>query len=230
MDSQSLKAKVHLYCVPLLHSRAGARDAHSQKQNAPAITGKKDASGALSLTGFTIAEILLVVVIIALIAGVGGGIYVGTYKKMLAEKTARQLLLTAKYARIMAIEHQSPCRIELDAANNRFWLTTEQFNQETEQVERVIVKDFYSRPIELPGEVKFEDVQIKPVGTEQAFETSENQTMVFSPNGTAQPAVVQIGNGKNHYTVSICAATGKATMHRGTAKDVKIVSIDLDEL
>ncbi len=63
---------------------------------------KTDPSGALFLTGFTIVEMLVVVVIIALIASVGGGIYVGTYKRMLVEKAARDFVLAAKYATIPA--------------------------------------------------------------------------------------------------------------------------------
>jgi hypothetical protein len=41
--------------------------------------------------------------------------------------------------------------------------------------------------------------------------------------------MIQIGDGKNHYTASICAATGKAKIHFGTAKEAKMGTIDLDE-
>ena len=79
--------------------------------------------------GFTIVEMLLVVVVIALIAGASGGIWLGTYKNMLARKSAREFLLAAKYARILAIERQSPCRIILDAENNKFWLVINEFSE-----------------------------------------------------------------------------------------------------
>jgi prepilin-type N-terminal cleavage/methylation domain-containing protein len=179
--------------------------------------------------GFTIAELMLVVVVIALLAGVGGGIYVGTYKRMLAEKSARDFLFAAKYARITAIERQSPCEMELDADDNRFSLLVYEFNEETERTEQVSVRDLYSRPVQFGGEIKFEDIKITPIGSEEVAKTDEEKTIVFSPNGTAQSAVIQIGDGKNHYTVSICAATGKATMHFGTAKEVETSTIDLDE-
>jgi len=189
--------------------------------------------------GFTIAEMLVVVVIIALIASVGGGIYVGTYKRMLVEKTARDLVLAAKYARIMAIERQKPYKIKLSAAdateatNNGFGLVIDEFNPETEQTEQVIVRDLYFKPVEFAGDVKFEGVQITPAGWEAATETDETREIVFSPGGTAQSAVIQIGDGKNHYTVSISAATGRATMYFGTAEkvkeEVKIGTIDLEK-
>ena len=178
-------------------------------------------------SGFTITEVLLVVVIIALIAGVGGGLYVGTHKRMLVEKAAREFLLTAQYARIMAIEQQSRYTLQLDAANNRFWLATAQWDAQAGQTTQVIVQDYYCRPIELTGDVKFEDVQIAPMSLETA-ETDEGDAMVFLPNGSASSAVIRIGDGKTHYAISIDAATGKATMYFGTAEEIKMNSVDLD--
>ena len=177
--------------------------------------------------GFTITEVLLVVVIIALIAGVGGGLYVGTHKRMLVEKAAREFLLTAQYARIMAIEQQSRYTLQLDAANNRFWLATAQWDAQAGQTTQVIVQDYYCRPIELAGDVKFEDVQIAPMSLETA-ETDKGDAMVFLPNGSASSAVIRIGDGKTHYAISIDAATGKATMYFGTAEEIKMNSVDLD--
>ncbi|MHC4302711.1 MAG: pilus assembly FimT family protein, partial [Planctomycetota bacterium] len=49
--------------------------------------------------GFTIAEVLLVVLIIGLIAGSGTGLYVGTFKKLRVQRAAYDFFLTAQYAR-----------------------------------------------------------------------------------------------------------------------------------
>jgi prepilin-type N-terminal cleavage/methylation domain-containing protein len=99
--------------------------------------------------GFTLAEMLVVIVIISLLAGLGGGVYTGTYKRMLVEKAARDFLLTAKYARVMAIEKQRQYKILLDAANSKFYLSTTQLDEESGQTEQVIVKDPFCRPVEL---------------------------------------------------------------------------------
>lgn len=181
----------------------------------------------IRVKGFTLTEVLLVVVIIALVGGIGGGIYVGTHKRMLVEKAARDFLLTAQYARIMAIEQGSRYMLQLDAANNGFWLTTSQWDEESGSSTQVIVQDYYCRPVELAGEVKFEDVRIVPVGLETA-QTDEVDAIVFLPSGTASSAVVQIGDGKTHYAISIDAATGKATMYFGTTEKIKMNSVDLD--
>lgn len=178
--------------------------------------------------GFTVVELLLVVVVIGLIAGTGSIMGVGTYKNMLARKSAKEFLLAAKYAKILAMERQSPCSIILDAENGKFWLTINEFSEETGQTEQVIVRDLYFKPVEFDSNVKFEKIQITPTGSEQTTEIGEEAAIVFRPDGTSRSAVFQIGNDKNHYTVSISASTGKAKMHFGTAEEAKIVIIDLD--
>lgn len=179
--------------------------------------------------GFTLVEVLVVVVIISLLGGLGGSIYMGTYKRMLVEKAARDFVLTAQYARIMAIEKRRQYKILLDAANNGFLLATTQLDEEGGQTEQMIVKDSFCRPVEFEGEVKFENIQITPTGIETTTETDEDeQVIVFSPNGTAQSAVIQIGDGKTHYAVTISAATGKAKVYFGTTENVEVVTIDLD--
>jgi len=179
--------------------------------------------------GFTIAELLLVIAVIAFLAGIGGGIYVGTYKRMLAEKAAKEFLLAAKYARITAVERQSPCEMALDADKSRFSLLVYELNEDTGQSEQVPVRNLYFKPVQFGGDVKFEDIRITPISSEEETKTSEEEKIVFSAKGTAQSAVIQIGDGRNHYTVSICAATGRATMYFGTAEVAKANTIDLDE-
>ncbi len=196
------------------------------------VKSKRVTCDTFFLTGFTIAELLMVVVIIALIGGVGGGLYVGTYKRILVERAARDFVLTAKYARIMAIEKQKPYKLSLDVVNGRFFLTTSQWSEQTEQLEPVIVRDLYCRPVVFEGEVGFEDIRIAPVGTEETFESEQTeegeQVITFSPDGTVRPAVIQIGDGQTHYAIAISGATGKAKITFGTTENVTAGTIDLD--
>jgi Tfp pilus assembly protein FimT len=178
--------------------------------------------------GFTIAELLAVIILITLIAGMGGGIYVGTYRKMLVGKAADDILLAAKYARILAIEKQKPCRMEFDLVNNGFQLTLDGFENKTRQSESVTIRDLYFKPVQFSGDVKIEDIQIIPFGSESETDSQEQTEIVFQPNGTAQFAVITVGDGKTYYTVSISAATGKVKMYPGTAENIKIGTIDLD--
>ena len=179
--------------------------------------------------GFTLVEVLLVVVLLALIGGVGGGIYVGTYKKALVKKTARAFLLACKYARITAIERQQICRLVLDTEKNGFVLTVKELDGSTGRFETVALRDLYFKPVEMPDDVKFEEIQIRQTGERQIFEADTKKTIMFQPDGTAQSATVQIGDGENHYSVSICAATARARVRYGKAEDMKSDTIDLDE-
>lgn len=178
--------------------------------------------------GFTIAELLAVIILISLIAGMGGGIYAGTYKKMLVGKAADDILLAAKYARILAIEKQKPCRMEFDLVNNGFQLTLDGLEDKTRQSQSATVRDLYFKPVQFSGDVKVENIQIIPFGSESERDSEEQTEIVFQPNGTAEFAVITVGDGKNHYTVSISAATGKVKMYPGTAENVKIGTVDLD--
>ena len=181
--------------------------------------------------GFTIAEVLLVVLIIGLIAGSGTGLYVGTYQKLRVQRAAYDFFLTAQYARIMAIERASRYTLQLDTSGQAFLLTTLQADETGEQATEQIVRDPYCKPVQFEGAVVFEDVQIalSDAETDADVENEDQQTVVFSPNGTAQTAVVQIGNGKTHYTISISAATGRARIYFGTTENVKVTTTDLDQ-
>ncbi len=172
----------------------------------------------------------MVVLIIGLLAASGTGMYVGTFKKMQAQKAAYDLLLTAQYGRIMAIEHNCRCTLVLDVGNNAFWLTRMQRDADGVLTGEQIVTDPYCKPVELEGNVTFEDIQIA-TGTLETEEDAENelqQSIVFSPDGSSQTAAVQLGNGKTHYTVGISAATGRAKLYFGTTEKVKDISTDLD--
>jgi type II secretion system protein H len=183
-----------------------------------------------NLSGFTLLEVLLVAAMVVLIASVGAGIWTGTYNRLLVEKAARDFVFAAKHARIAAIERGNPCKLILDAENGGFSLLVYGLDEQAGRTEQVALRDaYFKKPVKFPGNVRFEDIQITPIGTGEAAAADEDRTIVFSPNGAAQSAVVQIGDAKNHYTVSICAATGRARTHFGTAQGIETGTVDLDE-
>jgi prepilin-type N-terminal cleavage/methylation domain-containing protein len=176
--------------------------------------------------GFTLTELLVVIAIISILAGLGSGMYGGTYKKLLVEKAARQFLLMARYARIAAIEQQRSYEIQLDESG--FLLATTQQNPETGQTERILVRDYYCRPVKFEGDVKFEDVKVAGEAIETGGEAGMEKKIAFLPNGSAELAVVQIGDGKTHYTAAVVASTGRVTLSFGPADRVKNETVDLD--
>jgi prepilin-type N-terminal cleavage/methylation domain-containing protein len=178
--------------------------------------------------GFTVAELLVVVVIIGLLTSAGAGLYVGTFRKLQVEKAAYDFFLTAKYARLMAVEKQNQYKMELNLTNKQFYLTTVLWDEENAQSQQEIIKNYYCKPVQLQGDVAFEYVEVVPTGWDTESVSDELKTITFSPNGTAQSSVVQIGDGKTHYSISISPATGRAKLSFGTAENVKVGTTDLD--
>jgi hypothetical protein len=149
---------------------------------------------------------------------------------MLVEKASRQFLLMARYARIAAIEHQQLYELEFDP-DKGFLLTTTRQSETTGQTEKIGVKNSYCRPVEFEGDVTFEDATVTPLSGEAVAEEGQEQKIAFLPNGTAQSAVVQIGDGKTHYTIAIVASTGRVVLYPGPADkitNVKNTTVDLD--
>jgi type II secretion system protein H len=178
---------------------------------------------------FTLIELLVVIAIIVAAGAAGIGLYAGSSQRFKLEKTARDFLITAKYARIMAIEKQREYKLQLDSRNGGFSLTTMEWNESSEGFEQTVVDDYYCKPVQFKGDIRFEDIKAAPnAEAERTYDEKAETSIVFSPDGSAETVVVQIGNGRTHYTISISAATGKAKIHFGELKNAQIGTIDLD--
>ncbi|MBN2180951.1 MAG: prepilin-type N-terminal cleavage/methylation domain-containing protein [Sedimentisphaerales bacterium] len=178
--------------------------------------------------GFTLIELLVVIAIISLMASVGGSMFVGTFERLKVDKAASNLFLTAKYARMKAVEQQKRYTLCLDQVNNGFYLLTALADEEGRYREQTIVRDSYCKPITFENNIRFESIQVTPIELETSAEYEDLSTIVFSPDGTAQNAIVQIGDAKTHYTISVNAATGRAKLTQGTSENVTITTVDLD--
>ena len=184
---------------------------------------------AQSRRGFTLMEIMLVILLIGLIASVGSGFAAGTYRGLLVKKGARDFLLGAKFARITAIESQQVCQIAINRNENSYSLVSERYNLRTGQAEETPVRSQFFKPTRLPNGVQFEDIQINNIGAPE--NTGEGETVLsvfFYPDGTAQAAVVQIGDGRDHFTTNINPATGRAKLASGTAENAQTGVVDLN--
>ncbi len=178
--------------------------------------------------GFTLVELLVVIALISIVASLSGSRLVGAFERLKLDKAANDLLLAAKYARVTAIEKQKQYKLYLDTQNNEFYLVTPVFDEINGFMGEEIVQDTYCKPVPLENDIRFEDIEVTPIGIETNNFTSDLSVIVFSPDGTAQTAVVQIGNGTMHYTLSVIAATGKTKLYPGTIDNVRISTVDLD--
>jgi prepilin-type N-terminal cleavage/methylation domain-containing protein len=177
--------------------------------------------------GLTLIEMLVVIVLISLLAGLGGSVYTGSYKRLLVEKAAKGLYCTARYARVAAIEHQRPYHLQLDRESKRYCLVTMEQDANSLDATQQIVSNSFCRPGTLPNGVNFEAIQIEAAQT-KGLDAEQETSLTFMPNGTAKTATIQVGDGTVHYSVGISSATGKATLVKGTAASIQDLTIDLD--
>jgi len=200
-----------------------------------------------SKCGFTLIEIMTVSVLIALLAAGTGGLYITTYKKRLVEKTARQMLMAAKYARMFAIERKLACKMVFDKAESQFQLCVEMDDETTGEGLIVVLKDKYSKPVKLPEGVVFKEINIQSRTVDRrtedvtrsdylmdATDVGQSEEIVFAIDGTADNSVVTIGDDKRNYTMVVSAGLGRAKIQKGEWQQSETISaagdsIDLDE-
>ena len=173
-------------------------------------------------------ELLAVVALIALMATATGNMAHGTYKKMLVEKAAKGVYLAAKYARLLAVERQTHCRLMLDAESRAFCLTMGGADLMNAETAVKLVSDAYAKPTQFGGKVEFEQIEVMSSYLAETDSDDESKAIVFYPDGTADTAAVQIGDGYNHYAVYVLAATGKARVQLGEADEMPVEIVDLD--
>ena len=178
--------------------------------------------------GFTLIEILLVVTVIALLAGAVGGRFMGTYQSRLVAKAARELVLACQYGQVLAVEHQILVKLKLDQRGNRYALVVYRISETTGRTEQQEIDNQYFKPTELPGDLQFEEVYVRSRTDFEGAEDTQRNDIAFLPNGSADEALVRIGNGRTSYTLQVSAVTGKVSMAFGQVQMVTD-TIDLDE-
>ncbi len=177
--------------------------------------------------GFTMVELLVVIALIALLSTAGVGFYMGTYKGALVKKSARDFYLAARYARILAIERQSPCRIEINKEEKKFAIVMSYFNEATEETMDLEVRDACFKPVQFAGDVTFEGITLDEESFGSEVSGMDKSPIEFQPDGSAKAVKVQIGDGEDHYTVSI-SVTGKVKIFEKQANMVEADTFDLD--
>ena len=161
-------------------------------------------------------------------ASAGGNAAYTTYRRYLVEKSARQLYLTARYARLFAVERHAHCRLVLDKTNRRFHLLAELSDAATRDAAVLTIVNSYAKPTELPGRVEFEQINVLSGRDSAAEGAGDGAIITFYPDGTADMSAIQLGDGENHFSVYVMAATGKASVQFGPADEAPVEIVDLD--
>ncbi|AQT68175.1 type II secretion system protein H [Anaerohalosphaera lusitana] len=184
---------------------------------------------------FTLVEILAVVLVIGLIAAAAGTTGFKSFRKMQVKKAAGELYLAMKYARLTAVEKQTECRLLIDKEENSYAVVVGS-SEDIEQLTSVsdldndaesvqVVSNQYTKPAELGDGIAFEKAEIASMYGDYQLQNG----IVFRPDGSADAAVIQLGNGEYIYSINVMVATGKAKVIEGPAEEMTIGVVDLDE-
>lgn len=178
--------------------------------------------------GFTIAELLLVLLVIVLLAGIGGNYFVNTYKAKELSSVSDRLALMAKYARLMAIEKQQEYNLYLDSLNNDFYLVTKYSDENYTQRQDMVVSNSYCRKQHLASGLEFEAIEITP--DETLLENRFGDYITFYSDGTCDSAMIQIGNGRHNKTAVFDQISARVFIHDCSIQDLppEQKTIDLD--
>ena len=177
--------------------------------------------------GFTLIELMVVIAVMGVALGLGGGMYMGSYQHLQVEKAARQLVVAARYGRMLALERQGDVRLCFNQTQGRFFLMAPpRPTQEEHQVSAV--SDQMCKPVQLTDPIALELVEIQSTLVNERSDETAERAVTFRPDGSADEAMIQIGDGKRHFTVTICPITARVTLTVGSVPDMTQTTIDLD--
>ena len=180
--------------------------------------------------GFTLVELLVVVALITLLAGVAGGYYLRTHSRLQVAGCTRQLALAIRYARIVAVETASEVDLVLEENSGSFCLKRIVYDEETSEGQEIIIQNQYCRPVTFPEDIRFEGlgkVALMP-STAPQLDDEQTCTISFYPDGTCDTLIAQVGDGQNHYTLTLFSAGQSPEIKFGLAENIKLPIVDLD--
>lgn len=184
-----------------------------QKNRQPAMAPRQSC-------GFTLVELTAAAALLALLTSAAFITYNQTWRHWALRQNAERFYLTARYARVLAIESGQACRLVIDPESKAYYIV--QIDQQTDEV--TAVSNLWHRPGQLDESVSFEGLMV--VRSEGLGDSGS--AITFYPDGRADAATVRLTNGQRAFTVQISAATARATLIIGDAETYEPDQIDLD--
>lgn len=199
---------------------------------------------ASSCKGFTLIEAVVVVVLMVVLGGMVVMSLAGTMETAGLRESARRLLVSAQYARAYAATRATRCRLVLDTQTQRFYLEHEVDPIQQPGQFEPITQDLM-RPQTLERGVRFGAIYIEsqqaaesadtasdvaPAATAATVDgtTAQAAAVTFSPNGSADAAIIELTNGRRSGSIRIAPTTGRAEWVDGQADEMLSDRYDLD--
>ncbi|MFP4143625.1 MAG: prepilin-type N-terminal cleavage/methylation domain-containing protein [Phycisphaeraceae bacterium] len=177
--------------------------------------------------GFTIVEVLVVVVIVAVLAGMIMPQVTGSWAKRKLSESARRLLIAARRGRAEAVLLGRDVQLVLaeDPARFRLEMLGEPGPGQAEG-EFGPIAGRAGRWQALESGVRFGAVQIRPTASVEPSEPLEAVT--FTPHGEADFAVIEVTDAERSWTLQIAPYTGRTQLSEGRAEAMPGDRLDLD--
>lgn len=166
-------------------------------------------SALASETGFTLLELMLVVVIIAVFVGLTIPRIRDPARQEL-QSQAKRLIMTFRLLRSEAILHEAAYRLNFDLDGQRYWITTADERADLNNVVTEIGS--LARESRMPNSVTIRDVALPDIGVQVA--QGEIYTE-FYPDGTVYPTVIHLATERETITLHVDLMNNRLLMTPG---------------
>ena len=187
--------------------------------------------------GFTIVELVVVIVVVTVLAGMIVPRLVGAGGAAQLREAARRLVIAAGYARDFAAAHRCACRLVLASSADgapRYALVYQASPERNPNDYRPLRKGI-GKPQPLGEGIRFSKVRIDlqrwsggPDGPEAAGE-DQPDGITFEPTGRADAAIVALTDGRRTISMLVSPSTGRARLVEGEVDELPNDRIDLDD-
>jgi len=176
--------------------------------------------GADRRRGFTLLELLIVLLIVGMVAGLMAPAFSGGLVNMRLKAAAQRLAASLRYARSLAVAHKETVQVELDLDGNSYCtmaagrgLKREERSEDGEEQRK---RGTFGREVRLPEGVSFKLVSVG----DEALQEGRAE-ISFYPKGNSSGGEVVLGNVRErYYKIRVESITGRVQVERLASEEV----------
>jgi type II secretion system protein H len=171
------------------------------------LTGLKNnrCSSAFNGRAFTLIELLMVVVLLSVIAGLVMLSFGPAYRNVVFRKSAEDLLSTMRYAQSRAVTKRRTHQLQFDDAYSRFWIMQRTDTSDDTAPFFEHISSRWGRLVALPESVKLE---------------CDSRTIDFYPDGTIEKVRIYLHSGGRTLILSSAEQRGEIQLTESAQQEI----------